>query len=98
MATKNSGTNLITLTATGDTARTSSNLKIGNILVCGTSLTAAGQVQLMDAASQLYVIPPTKFKSGAGIFDLHFPDNAPTRIMGLKATICSNAQITVFLM
>jgi len=94
MATTNSNANLITMTATNDTARTTQKLHLAGVLVLTTSLTAASAVRLTDAAGTLDIIPSSKCKSGAGVMvDSHYV--TPVEVTGLKVVSASNVAIRV---
>ncbi len=94
MATSNSTTNLITMTASGDTARSGQKLRIAGVLALTTSVTAAAGIRLQDGAGTLDIIPSSKAESGAGIIiDSQF--KTPIEVTGLKATSCANAIIRV---
>ncbi len=95
MATSNSTTNLITMSAQNDTARPTGHLKLAGVIAMSTSVTAAPYVELTDTAGK-DIVGPIKAKSGAGIlFDHTF--RPPLEVVGLKAAHCSNAAINIHL-
>jgi hypothetical protein len=94
MATANSTGNLITFTAAGDTARVGVKLKVAGVFCVSNSLTAAAAVRLRNGASALDILPFTRAGSGAGMFAAMGFVPA-LEVVGLKATNCTNANISV---
>ena len=96
MATANSLTNLITMTAKNDTARVGQKLRVCGVVIVGTSLTAAGHAKLTDGAGTLDIIPQVRAKSGTG-YMVSADFTHPVEVVGLKAVSCTNANIRVHL-
>jgi len=93
MATANSTTNLITMNATSDVARTTSKLKIAGVLAVSNSATALPRVRLTNTAGTGDIIPLAAAKSGALLISKTF--KPPLEVVGLKALSCANVTITV---
>lgn len=93
MATANSTGNLITMTAINDTARTGIKIKVAGVIAVSSSVTAAATVRLRNGASSCDIIPYMRVKSGMLFFVKEF--RPPIEVVGLKATNCTNANITI---
>lgn len=93
MATANSATNLITMNATGDVARTTSKIRVAGVLALSNSATALPRVRLTNTAGTGDIIPLAAAKSGALIVDHTF--RPPLETLGLKAVSCANVTILV---
>lgn len=94
MGTTNSTGNLITMNAQGDTARTTSKLRIAGVIAATNSVTAAGLLRLTDYAGTYDVVPLIKVKSGAGVIaNLTF--RPPVEVTGLKCTSLANVTVRV---
>lgn len=93
MATANSTANLITFTATNDTARSAAKVKVCGVLAGSASLTAAAVIRLQNAAGTLDIVPLTRSKSGLLSYQVTF--SPPIEVTGLKAAACSSANMRV---
>ena len=94
MATANSNTNLITMTAPNDTARVGERIRISGVVCVTSSLTGAGAVKLTDGAGTLDIVPLVRARSGAGMImaqDFH----PSIEVVGIKAVNCTNANIRI---